>query len=253
MELRIPVDFERLPEFRLLCRELRARQSEKQSEGQSDQAVERVAVFIWMRLWVELAYLAQTTNEPGMLTVAGFKLFESTLEPLFGEGCEVAKILCESAILRADPRGTDCFYCERFARMNAHLAGNFKSREVRGAAGSALERNKHHIAREAHQQGMLLPPEMFKKGDGTQMESSEVNRCMVVIKTIDNCLQVRGRKQGEYTEGLIADAHGAAEGRTAEDLRKFYVWLAMNREHPLMPKTTEQVLREFERLWKMAR
>ena len=62
---------------------------------------------------------------------------------------------------------------------------------------------------------------------------------------------VNNRKKGEYTEGLIADAWAAVEKHTSESLREFYIWLATNREHPAVPKVTEQILAKFEEVFAM--
>jgi hypothetical protein len=122
---------------------------------------------------------------------------------------------------------------------------------VKGAAASALARSKMNIAKAAAAQAMLLPPEIFKRRDGTAMTDTEVNRCMVMIKTIDNCLRMPGRSKRDYSEGLIADAADVAEKHP--ELREFYVWLSTNHEHPAVPKTTEQVLADFERVFAMVR
>lgn len=238
MNLNVPVDVERLPEFRMLCAELMQLPSPKPGVP-----VEPVAVYVWLRLWVELAYLAQTTNRPGWMNGSGRRLFEQSLG-LFGEDVDVGALLERAGIWS---RCEDGWMCERFGKLNGHLAGDYKPRELKGAASSALERNKAHIAREAQQQAMLLGPELFKRRDGTVMTDAEVNRCMVVIKTLDNCLKAPARSKGGYTEGLIADAAEVAT-RPPEELREFYIWLSLRRDHPALPKTTEQVLARFEEL-----
>jgi hypothetical protein len=245
MDLRIPADFERLPEFRMLVAQLGERRAKAGNPKELDQA----ATYIWMRLWVELAYLAQTTNRPGWINPQGAALFESSLEPLFGEDCQPLALLESSGSLKK--QGAD-YLCERFAKLNAHLAGNYTPREIRGAAASALERNKERIQKEADQQGMLLSPEIFRRRDGSPLSAVEIKRAMVVIKTVDNCLKVSGRKTGEYTAGLIADADYAASKHGAA-LYSFYVWLSTNRENPMLPNTAEQILAEFERFLEMSK
>ena len=238
MELNIPVDFERLPEFRQLCSEL----SSPLVGG------DETAVFIWMRLWVELAYQAQVTNRPGLLNGNGGELLRKSLGIMTAD-IDIFKMLFQCGILKPD--GDKGWFCDRFARMNAHLAQNYVSREAKGAAASALERNKNRIAQEANQQAMLLAPSLFKKSAGDTMTDSEIQRCMILIKTLDNCLKVNSRKRGEYTEGLMADAWAAVDKHTPEALREFFIWLSTNREHPAVPKTTEQVLAKFEECFAM--
>ena len=285
MELKLPVDFERLPEFRRLCEGLASRSK----SAASAREIEAAATFIWMRLWVELAYEAQSTEpgiNPGTLTIGGSKRFVQSIAHLFGDDERPMEILVNAGMLIArdfenhtlvegwptvpQPRyesklEVSHYVSMRFSRHNQHLGANFVSRETKGAAASALERNKNRIAHEANQQAMLLAPEVFrvpveweKQPDGpvtaTKMRAltdSEINRCMILIKTLDNCLRINNRKKGEYTEGLIADAWAAVDKHTPESLREFYIWLTTNREHPAVPKVTEQVLAKFEEVFGM--
>ena len=101
------------------------------------------------------------------------------------------------------------------------------------------------------QQAQLLPPDHFRKRDGTKMEASEVQRAMVVIKNLDNALKASSRKTANYSEGLVTDALAASDGKTPEGLKEFYAWLMLKREHAAVPKTTEQVLARFEELYKL--
>ena len=241
----------------MLCSELAVASYLNPKSDSSGRAIDQAAVFIWMRLWVELAYLAQTTNRPGLMTSSGAGLFMASLEPMFGEGVDVMKLLTQAGCLKPNSQSPiadgqeEGWMCERFGRMNAHLAQNFVSREVKGAAASALERNKYRLAAEANQQADLLPREIFKKRSGETMTPQEVQRCMVLIKNVDHQLANRGRKPGEYTEGLIADASAASERYSPESLREFYIWMGTHREHPALPKTTEQVLAKFEEVFSM--
>lgn len=239
MELKLPVDFERLPEFRLLCENL--------TVGQHREAL---AVFTWMRVWVALAYQAQVTNQPGMLTEQAAKLLEKDLAVGHQPGIEKPIELLTACGLFT-PMPDRKVFCERFARHNEHLAGNYKSKELRGAVASGLERGRKRLIQEANQQASLLPAEIFKDRAGNIIAPSDVQRLMVVIKSLDNCLKLPGRAAGAYTEGLITDAAAAVSAHTAKELHEFYVWLSLNRENPVIEKTTEQLLAKFEEMFAM--
>lgn len=244
--LNVPADFERLPEFRLLCAAL---ESVKREGVPSKKIIEAVATFLFMRLWVELSLLAQSTNRPGYLSSEGKRLFEGTVQELFGEDCEAVKLLTQCGLLagRANEKeANEEWFCERFARLNGHTAGNFVKREVKGAHASALVRRGNDLAKAAMAQAMLLPPELFKKRDGTAMNDSEVNRAMVLIKTLDSCLRSAGRPAAQYTEGLVADAAAVSEQHRPEELRPFYEWLMSHRSEPGLPKTAEGILSQWE-------
>jgi hypothetical protein len=125
---------------------------------------------------------------------------------------------------------------------------------VRGNIRSRLSAARHQIGHTAMQQAMLLPPEVFHRRDGSPLTQTEVQRAMVVIITLDKCLKSVPRLQTSYTPGLIADAAAVVDLELhRDDLDRFYYWVAENREHPGMPRTAEEVLREFERLYPMCR
>jgi hypothetical protein len=250
MELKLPVDFERMTESRILCALLKAHWS-KGANGTNSQCAPHIALAMTIRLFVDLAYLAQATNRPGWLTNDGAGLYAQSLEPLFGDGAEPVALMTESGWLKAQDDG---WFCERFARLNGHLAGNYVKKEVRMAAASEVSRNKNRIAQEAMQQAMLLPPEIYKRRDGSNLVGQEIDQVLVVIKTVDNCLQKRERRTASFTESLIADAAEVIAKHKREELVKFYEWLILNRNNPLVPQTTEQILaeEEFARLWTLS-
>ena len=250
-DLHVPIDFERLHEFRLLTAALQRRAAD--GNKAEPRTVQAIAVFLWMRLWADLALLAKTTNRPGLLIQNAKVMFEESVDPLFGQDCNPIELLVEAQIL--ERRGED-FFCGRFARANAHTAGDYVKREMRGAAASALERGKYHIQRDALSQAMLLPPEQFKKRDGSPMRSTEINRAMVIIKTLDNCLKrSQNRSAQDYGEALLADADAVAQAYAdrEEVLKEVYIWVMSHRGHAALPDSAEKILADFERIVSVAR
>lgn len=231
LELIFPLDFERLAEFRLLCEALR-------KAGNVASCV-RDAAFIYCRLFVELGYLAQVTNRPGYLTSDGVILFESSLDG------PVMKVLTECRVLVSAPGGE--YFCERFARHNAHLSGDFRSGPNRGAANSAVVRAQKQLVKESLQQAMLLSPDFYKKRDGSLMNDAECRQAILLIKNLDRCLKLPPRQTRQFTESLVMDAGEAAAKHSEDELMQFYFWLRNSRENPVLPKTTEKILAEFEK------
>ncbi len=250
--LQIPLDFERLPEFRILVNALRSRVPAGKEVDQ--RTLEANAVFVWIRLYVELALLAKSTNRPGYLNFEGRQLFESTLEPLFGEDCNPTQLLTDAKVLEHRGEGDQLeWFCPRFAQLNPHFAGDFVTKEKRGNVLSQLARSERNIAHEANAQAMLLSPDVFRKPDGTAMNDAEIQRAMMLIRRLDNCLQKPSRRKTEFGEGLIADAFTVSNAAKPEDLRAFYFWLMNHRHHPSVPQSAEGVLSRFEELMAMAR
>ncbi|HEX3800274.1 MAG TPA: hypothetical protein VH413_16380 [Verrucomicrobiae bacterium] len=243
MEIKITADLESLPEFRLLNHAIDS------ARNKNDGSV--VALAMVVRLYRELAYHAQTTNRAGWLNRPGVILFGNSCLTWFGD-LEAVKLLEESGWLKKEAEGNG-YLCESFARLNANLASDFRSREEKGAMASALSRNRHRISHEAHQQASLLPAEIYRRENGTVIEQPKIIRLHTVIKTIDYALKLPSRSGTSYTPGLIADAAAAVESRTEEEMREFYLWLAMNRENPAVPKTAEQILANFSGVFAMQR
>jgi hypothetical protein len=249
--LQLPSDYERLRPFRRLVALLQEKRFQNQHRdpgqpggGGGDEVLcQMAASFLWMRLWCELALLARSTNKPGWLPSEDRHTYERSVAPIFSDDLRPLELLEGCGLVQ---RLADGWICELFAADNKHFAGNFQTKEERGAHHSALVRNRKHIAAEAHEQIHLLPAEVFKKPDGTAMAETEAQRAMNVIKTLDNCLKLQvPRKKAEYTAGLMADAFAASQ-HSEEDLTEVYLWLRATRDNIFTPKTAEAVLQKFE-------
>jgi hypothetical protein len=118
-ELCIPLDFEQLSELW----QLRSALAAKRNKDVSQKQIEQSAVFIIIRLFVTLGYMARSTNEPGFLSSSGALQFLASLEPIFGDDCKVLELLERAKVIEPMEGG---WHCPLFARLNAHLTGNFK-------------------------------------------------------------------------------------------------------------------------------
>lgn len=207
------------------------------------EAAEPCAHYLMNRLWVELAYLAATTNQPGWMNKDSLALYVASLTTPFDPALAPELLLASKVI---EPQG-DGYNCDRFARLNAHLSGDFIPSHKRGAAISALVRSKNAIAADAQHTLMLFPGEIVKDRASNAVDSVTAQRMMVCIKTLDNVLQrKRGREQNEYGEGLIADAIDAVRKYNDTQLRRFYEWLLEHRGRAGTPETAELLLARFD-------
>jgi len=131
------------------------------------------------------------------------------------------------------------------------------------------------VEREAEQQVQLMPPAAFLVVDETYkvgpssakatagepggvpkmrvLTSPESLACMCLIKTLDNCLRINGRKTGECTQGLMADAWAVLAKYSEPQLKEFCQWLILERDHPAVPGRTEQLLSRFEAVFNARR
>ena len=235
--LNVPLDFERLPEYRLYLDALAVARDVPAATA----AV--AGLFGFFKLWVALGYEAAHTNEPGLLTVSGQKLWAMEVGSVDAPHLLLAMAAGGVLVKRED--GT--FFCDRFARLNAHLSGNHEKKESKAARHSAIVRNRDAIAAEASAQALLLPPEIYRSSEGVVLESADVNRVLVHIRTLDRCLGQRERYKGQYSQGLIADAHASLVDIPLEARARdaFYYWFNDHREHPALPRTTEQLLAQW--------
>ena len=258
MNLQIPLDFERLPEFWQLKAALTTRRPltpALSTDGERVAAAQlnSAALELFLRLWVVLGYLARHTNRPGWLNTIGESQLVDAL-PQFGDDCPPVDLLEGNLLRKVD----DGWMCDLFAGANKHLAGNYVSKEARGNMRSRMSAAKTGIAAEALHQGNLLPPTVYKKRDGSDMDERSRQRCVVIIMTLDRCLNPAGfkpvpRSVHSYTEGLMADACAVFETVTAEELQEVYEWLAAHKGQPQTPTTTEDVLRNWDVVWRASK
>lgn len=245
--IHIPSDFERLPEYRMLCCALKERLPASGAIP-SPTAIEAMATHLWMRLWVELTYQARTTNRPGWLG-DGRRLFEESVGALFGDDCPPAKLLLEAKVLE---EREGALYCAAFAACNQDKAGNFVKGEKRGQMRSEFVRQEKELLQNALAMAQLLPPEKFRKVDGTEMNSEEAKAAMLVIQRIDRALRQPVRNPGAHTQGLVADACAVQLKHGTEQIKNVCFWLLEAREHPATPKTAEQILAKWDEVLVMA-
>ena len=268
-ELCVPLDYEQLPELWRLRRILGTRGT-RPSEN-SPKQIEAAANFLFHRLFVTLGYLAQSTNQPGLLTDVGAQQLRASLEPMFGDGpCvqppgEVSDaglaidLLVESGLLQVietgnrKPETGNEYVCPLFAKLNLHLSGDYKPGHVKGNINSRVAARMKSIPGEAAQQMKLLPEDVFKKRDGTTMTDVERHGAVVVIRTLDRCMVKGSRGKFEFSAGLMASAHHVAVTHDRELLKQFYFWLSNNYLRPEVAKTAEEVLGDFDRFLAMAR
>ena len=136
-ELKLPLDFERLPEFWQLTERLR---QERVKAGPSNTNIEHqtsnierelreTAVLLWVRLWVVLGYLARSTNRPGWLNEAGARQVNAAFDQ-FGEDETPVEMMVGSLLKIQPPRpsppgeGEAGYMCDLFAALKADLAGD---------------------------------------------------------------------------------------------------------------------------------
>jgi hypothetical protein len=277
-ELKLPLDFERLPEFWQLKEALLAERQKQPTVGGTsglasiselssrDKFCEGMAILLWLRLWVVLGYLARVTSRPGWLNELGVRQVNEAFWQ-FGDDCPPVEMLVRSTLLRrAEPRpdieprlgdspapAGEGYMCDLFGKTNEHLSGTYLSKEERGNRRSLAERSKNMIAAEAKQQGFLLPPETFRTRSGEVMDKTAVDRSMVLVITLDRCLKRGQRHTGTFTQGLVADADWVVRNTSQEHLTQFYKWLGERHDHPATPKSAEDVLRDWEATFRVAR
>ena len=245
--IQLPSDFERRPEFRQLVAALRQRHRQG-PHASIPFPIEAIATHLWMRLFVELVYQAHITNRPGWLA-DGRALYEDSVGSLFGDDCPPLPLLVESRLL--EERDGD-YFCAVFAEFNEQAAGNYVKREKRGQLRSEFVRQERELTMNALANAQLLPPEKFRKADGSEMEATEVQKAMMVVTRIDRALALPNRNPGGFTQGLIADAGRVGMAYQFETIKEVCFWLLEARRHPATPKTTEQILAGWENVLVMA-
>lgn len=251
LPLHLPLDYEQLPELWQLKSCLQSANDQTAAHNpasrQSPKQIECAASWIFNRLFVALGYQARSTNRPGFLSQAGAMQFRATFDPYFGDDCNVVGLLEKSGLLKAVDGG---WICELFARENPHLAGDFKPPHLTGNVNSRFSASYKRIEGEAWQQTKMLLPGIFKRHDGTPMTGGdECAACIVLIRAIDRAINKPGdhTSNSAFSDGLIAAASRVTAARKPADLMPFYFWLANHFEHPMIPKSSEEIIADFDK------
>ena len=258
-ELRIPLDVEQLTEISQLKSLLRTARTPLAGPHPTAKEIEVHAGFLLLRLFVVLGYLARSTNKPGRLTAAGAFQLRESLEPLYGDNCDPVKLLADAQLLVPD--GSE-WHCPLFARLNEHLAGDYRPKHIKGNDMRQVSIAIREAATAAPHQAQLLIPEACVKvlADGQQapFDTQELDRLMIVIGAIDKQFKFT-RMRTMFTSPLLNAAAAAAAkcGYTAqvvpEEFRQFLGWLYTHKTSPRVPQTTEQVLADFATLFELSK
>lgn len=253
-ELRIPLDVEQLAETSQLRALLRAllRNQRPAPGANPGREVEAVAAFLFQRLFVVLGYLARSTNKPGRLNAAGAGQLRESVDALFGDDVDVLQLLVTAGLLVLE--GTE-WYCPLFARLNEHLAGDYRPVHQRGNDGRQVTIAIQHATAALPFQLKMLIPENCQRvapdGTRTPFDPQELDRVVMLISSLDKVFKF-ARHRTQFTESLLNDAAKACAlfGYTSklvpESLRSFIGWLIGHRDHPRVPGTTDQLLQDFE-------
>lgn len=245
-EIKFPIDYQRLPEFRMLATRLSGVLAP--AGGRWAEFADVFADHIFARLWVDLGYAAQAGARLGVMSRDAAQLYTASIH--LPEVVDLMGLLVEARLLAAHEEG---YQCDRFAKLNPHLAADFVPREKKGGYRSGLSKQLPRIDREAAQQLQMLGGG-FRDRAGQPLSPTEEHQVIKMIRVLDNILQEdRVRRTSEYGEGIVADAADAVRRYKDEAvLRPFYFWLLDHRGQPGLPSTAEQVLTDFDALMKRA-
>lgn len=237
-ELKLPLDLESRSDYRMFGNALR-------TAGSMYRETDPLTIFC--RLWFNLGYQADVTHQPGLLNENGEALFVCDLKALGMDPVWAMSALAAGRLLVPLPGGPGHF-SELFARLNEHLSPKHKRSCDVGAEHSRIKRNTKNIQADAMMQQRLIPPEVYKRRDGSELSAADMTRITVIIITLDHCLKVTGRLKTSYTEGLVADAAAAdavLENWPQARRDEFYYWINDHREKPWMHRSAELILRYF--------
>lgn len=262
-ELRIPLDVEQLAETCQLRTALRSLRTANPAMAANPREIEQAALFLILRLFITLGYLARSTNRPGVLTFGGALQLRESLQPLYGDDCDPVKLLQDVGFIvpLADGQQNGAWHCELFAKLNGHLAGDYRPGHMKGNEGRQVTLAVQAGMASAPHQALLLLPEACQRtlpdGSRVPFEPQELDRLMVVIGAIDKIFKFT-RQRTQFTESLLNAAAKACavcgynSTAVAPEFRQFLGWLISHRDSPRVPKTTDQLLADFETLYRLA-
>lgn len=259
--LHLPLDFAGRHEFRMLERKVGF----------------HTALAAFLTLWRALGYAAES-HRPGFLNRDQAVLLEEDLErigiesqvpcpksqveeaaggaPAAATGAgALPSIPPERWLNRLEPMlrsEGDGYFCPMFAAENQHLGSSHVPIQKLGGVTKGVNLQRRQLEKAVQQQSLLLDASLFRRPhDGEPMSAGEVNSAIMLVKLLDGYLGRRARLNSEFTQGLIADAYKVVRHHDEAIINRVCVWIRLQRQargdHPALPKTTEQLLGEFER------
>jgi hypothetical protein len=233
-EIRVPLDIERWPEFRVLAGACGA----------------SLASHLFLRLWIEFGHVASVASKVGFLSERGMELFQAEVE-------SVVKPDALASALVGDAERRDLkflfpveggFECPRFAQLNGHLDPKSKPMHQKGYEASRYLRRLRREQAEATGQALLLPTEHFTTAEGARMDAEMIRRIEILVRTVDNALGRVARPPTEFSRGLVLDAYAIA--REFTDLQVYEACRKIHdfRGHAAMPETAEKLLPKWNEI-----
>ena len=231
MELRLPFDWTRWPEFRSLCSSLGI----------------VPATFTLIQLWTELGHMTAATGRVGFFPDSNLPLLLADFREA-GDPEAILQQLKASGLLQTTEAGLTC---PRFVKLHPHLAPDFKPMHLKGAEATRFVRRQRREADTDFAQALLLDDSLFMRPDRNQMDPDEVRRVRLLIRTLDNALGQPARQAHQFGEGLIQDAYTVIKAVCDRDLVAVCRQILSHRGHPAMPKTSEQILPRWQEVARM--
>lgn len=234
MNLTIPRDYERYPEFRKLEAIL-----EKKFPS-----AHIMANFLFLKWWIELAY--QAAHCPlGCAPKEDFTFFYDKLaiastginEPLLLEIFQAAGLFREK----------DGYYFSlTFFTFNEELSREFRASQVKATDAIALKRRKDKFQKWAARDTAALPAEYFTEVDGQKIDEAEMNRMVVLIRCLDSIFSIVEREKKDFGVGAIHDACRMLRRFGPEKTEAILQRLLAKRKMPELPRSTEQFLASLD-------
>lgn len=197
-----------------------------------------------LRLWLELAVLGRTTGRIGFLpeSVVGRPGAPIGFEDL-------GSMAGEYALLRPVDKGWEC---PLFLEYNRHLDPDFIQTQRKGSLARSVSKTRTAAAAAAARELHLLPPESFKRADGSVVDAETMRKARTLIRMLDNVLGHRERAPYQVGQGLLHTAVEIVETRDEAIVNEVLTWVLhvrnQGRSHPAIPPSAEQALAQWKTL-----
>jgi hypothetical protein len=200
---------------------------------------EEHAVNKFMALYAQLDFQAE------MHGIAGYFRQEHVQDFEADNGMSFASFVGSGVLIEVQ----DGYYCPYFASNNPESDSTYI--EVTKGDAIGFARTVRKAVQGAPKIGALLEAIEFKNPDGHRLQASELNRCLVLIKTLDGMLLLGERPAERYTAELVQDAFRAVSAHSLERLDEILKRIqAVRQRGGATPASTELVLHRFARIVK---
>jgi hypothetical protein len=191
-------------------------------------------------LWVQLGYQVEIHGTSGFLAQGDVEIYLRALPIPDPQKPEVMPALLASEWLK--PRG-EHYECPLFFHYNPEIDKDFIPDDSRHYL---FDRAREQYLHESSGVVANVPPDCWTVSDDVKITPAEMNRIVMLVKTVDGILRLGKRESHEYDMALVHTGYRVIQQFTELQLGIILKRLWLKKNARGIPRNTVQLLNDFD-------